>query len=61
MTALFDSYALLLQKTGDLSIGDQMEWLYYNAGLGMKHPEESSIMYCKTDNCYTADRQRVKH
>ena len=58
VTELFDSYALLLQKTGDLSIGDQMEWLYYNAGLGMKHPEEGSIMYCKTDNCYTADRQR---
>ena len=29
-----------------------------NAGLGMKHPTESSIMYCKTDNCYTANRQR---
>ena len=58
VTELFDSYALLLEKTGDLSVGDDMEWLYFNAGLGMKHPTESSIMYCKTDNCYTANRQR---
>lgn len=56
VTELFDSYALLLEKGGDVSLGDKMEWLYYNAGMGMKHPTESSIMYCKNDNCYTANR-----
>ncbi len=54
---LFDSYQLLLEKSKDISIGDSMEWLYFNAGLGMKHPTESSIMYCKSDNCYTANRK----
>ncbi len=58
ITELFDSYALWLQLTHDLRMGDAMEWLYFNAGLGMKHPSESSIMYCKTDNCYSADRKR---
>lgn len=56
---LFDSFALLLEKSGDISIADKMEWLYFNAGLGMKHPKESSIMYCKTDNCYSANRKRT--
>lgn len=58
VTELFDSYALLMKKTGDGSVADLMEWLYFNAGMGMKHPLESSIMYCKTDNCYSADRRR---
>ena len=58
VTELFDSYALLMEKSGDIGVADQMERLYYNAGMGMKHPAESSIMYCKTDNCYTANRQR---
>lgn len=58
VTELFDSYALLLQEIGELRWADKMEWLYFNAGMGMKHPEESSIMYCKTDNCYTADRRK---
>ncbi len=56
VTELFDSYALLLEKSGQMVWGDKMEWLYYNAGMGMKHPTESSIMYCKNDNCYTANR-----
>lgn len=55
---LFDSYALLMEKSGDPQWADRMEWLYFNAGMGMKHPTESAIMYCKTDNCYTADRHR---
>ena len=59
VTELFDSYALLLQETKKMMWADKMEWLYFNAGMGMKHPEESSIMYCKTDNCYTADRRKT--
>ena len=58
VTELFDSYALLLQETGEVCWADKMEWLYFNAGMGMKHPKESSIMYCKADNCYTADRRK---
>jgi DUF1680 family protein len=58
VTELFDSYAMLLEKTTNLSWGDKMEWLYYNAGHGMKHPKESTIMYLKTDNCYAADCRR---
>lgn len=60
VTELFDSYALLLRETGKLHWADKMEWLYFNAGMGMKHPKESSIMYCKTDNCYTADRRKCE-
>ena len=55
---LFDTYGFLLRETGELAWADAMEWLYYNGAMGMKHPTESSIMYCKTDNCYTANRKR---
>lgn len=55
---LMDSYLLLMELSGNLSWGDKVEWLYYNAAQGMVHPLESSIMYCKTDNCYEADEHR---
>lgn len=52
---LVHTYSLLAQKTGDLLWNEMAEWLYFNGAEGMKHPTESSIMYLKTDNCYTAD------
>ena len=55
---LLDTYSLLLRQTGDITWGDKMEWLYYNAAHGMKHPTESSIMYLKTDNCYSVEKKR---
>lgn len=55
---LMDSYLLLLELSGDLSWADKAEWLYYNAAQGMMHPADSSIMYCKTDNCYEANGHR---
>lgn len=55
---LMDSYLLLMSMSGDLSWADKAEWLYYNAAQGMMHPLDSSIMYCKTDNCYEANEYR---
>lgn len=52
---LIATYSLLAEKTGDMYWNDQIEWLYFNAAEGMKHPVDSSIMYLKTDNCYIAD------
>jgi len=65
---LLDSYSLLMQKMGDLSLGDRIEWLFYNAGQGARHPEGHGIAYLKTDNSYTmtgplhpGDNKNAKH
>ncbi|NOU58371.1 beta-L-arabinofuranosidase domain-containing protein [Marinifilum caeruleilacunae] len=50
---LLDSYSFLLQKSGDLKWADRIEWLFYNAAQGARHPHEHSIAYLKTDNSYT--------
>ncbi len=52
---LLHSYGILAVKSGDLVWNEMAEWLYFNGAEGMKHPHDSSIMYLKTDNCYTAD------
>lgn len=49
---LLDSYALLLELTGESKWADKMEWLLFNAGQGSRHPDGKSIAYCKTDNSY---------
>lgn len=49
---LLDSYSLLLQKSRQSSWADKIEWLLFNAAQGARHPEESAIAYCKTDNSY---------
>lgn len=47
---LLDSYTHLLQKTGESQWGDRIEWILFNAAQAARHPHESSIAYCKTDN-----------
>lgn len=49
---LFDAYLQLAQKTGDMRFADKAEWIYLNAALGARHPENGSICYLKTDNSY---------
>lgn len=49
---LMDSYTLLMQKRGDKDLGDLIENIFYNAAMGARHPEKSSIAYLKTDNSY---------
>ncbi|MEO1652473.1 MAG: beta-L-arabinofuranosidase domain-containing protein, partial [Bacteroidota bacterium] len=49
---LLDAYGLLLQKSGDAHWANRMEWLLFNAAQGARHPQESAIAYCKTDNSY---------
>ncbi len=49
---LMDSYALLLQKTGDMAYANKIENIFFNAAQGARHPELSSIAYLKTDNSY---------
>lgn len=60
---LLDSYASLLQKTGDAAFGDKIENLFFNAAQGARHPDESSIAYLKKDNCYEmmSDNSRYKY
>jgi enterochelin esterase-like enzyme/DUF1680 family protein len=49
---LLDSYTVLLQKTGNASIGDEIETIFYNAAQGARNPDHSCIAYLKTDNSY---------
>lgn len=49
---LLDSYALLLQKTGNVTIGDDIENIFYNAAQGSRNPYHSCIAYLKTDNSF---------
>lgn len=55
MQELLHSYALLLQKSGNMEWADRIEWLLFNAGQGARHPEESSIAYLKSDNSYAME------
>lgn len=49
---LLDSYSLLLQKTGNADIGDDIENIFFNAAQGSRNPNHSSIAYLKTDNSF---------
>ena len=49
---LLDSYALLLQKTGNSTIGGDIENIFYNAAQGSRNPNHSCIAYLKTDNSF---------
>ncbi|NTW25975.1 MAG: hypothetical protein HGA37_14855, partial [Lentimicrobium sp.] len=49
---LLDGYTNLLQKTGESRFGDLTERMFFNAAQGARHPEESAIAYCKTDNSF---------
>lgn len=49
---MLDGYTNLIQKTGEAHFGDLTERLFFNAAMGARHPNESSIAYCKTDNSY---------
>jgi DUF1680 family protein len=49
---LLASYTVLLQKTGNTSIGDDIETIFYNAAQGARNPNYSCIAYLKTDNSY---------
>jgi len=50
---LVDSYALLLQKSGDPSWADALEHSFFNAAQGARHPKIPAIAYLKTDNSYS--------
>ncbi len=52
---LMDGYCSLLQKTGDAAFGDQVENIFFNAAQGARHPDQSCIAYCKTDNSFSMD------
>ncbi len=49
---LLDSYTVLLQKTGNAAVADQVETIFYNAAQGARNPNYSCIAYLKTDNSY---------
>jgi uncharacterized protein len=49
---LLDSYALLLQKTGNAEIANNIENIFYNAAQGSRNPHHSCIAYLKTDNSF---------
>ena len=50
---LMDGYCSLLQKTGEAHFGDEIENIFFNAAQGARHPGQSSIAYCKTDNSFS--------
>ncbi len=49
---LLDSYSLLLQKTGNAMVGNDIENIFYNASQGSRNPNHSCIAYLKTDNSF---------
>jgi DUF1680 family protein len=49
---LLDSYAQIIQKTGEIGYANQLENIFFNAAQGARHPEKSAITYLKTDNSY---------
>ena len=49
---LMDSYCVLLQKSGQNAVADDIENIFYNAAQGSRHPEHSCIAYLKTDNSF---------
>ncbi len=49
---LVDSYSLLLQKTGNAAVGDEIENTFFNAAQGSRNPNHSCIAYLKTDNSF---------
>jgi DUF1680 family protein len=50
---LVDSYALLIQKSGDPRWADALEHSFFNAAQGARHPKFAAIAYLKTDNSYS--------
>lgn len=49
---LMHSYIDLFVKSGDPAYGEKVERLFFNAGLGARHPDESCMAYLKSDNSY---------
>lgn len=47
---LLQGYGLLVEATGDVSLGDRMESLVFNVALGARDPVEGGVAYLKTDN-----------
>lgn len=52
MQELTDSYSLLLEKTGNNSIAEKIENIFFNAAQGARNPVHSGIAYLKTDNSF---------
>lgn len=49
---LMDGYGLILRSTADAVQARTMEWMFFNAAQGARHPGGGSICYLKTDNSY---------
>ncbi|HYO44809.1 MAG TPA: beta-L-arabinofuranosidase domain-containing protein [Candidatus Limnocylindrales bacterium] len=47
---LLHAYGLRVETTGDVSLGDRMESLLFNVGMGMRDPAGTGAAYLKTDN-----------
>lgn len=58
MLELRNSYASLVQKTGNMDYADSAEKLTYNAILGSRNQDGTAIVYGKLDNCYSLDGKR---
>ena len=47
---LFHAYGMRVETTGDVALGDRMESLALNVGMGMRDPIGAGVAYLKTDN-----------
>ena len=47
---LLHGYAMRVEATGDVSLGDRMESLVFNVAMGARDPLEGGVAYLKTDN-----------
>ncbi len=47
---LLRGYAMRVEATGDVSLGDRMESLVFNVAMGARDPLEGGVAYLKTDN-----------
>lgn len=55
MLELRNSYASLLQKTGNIQYADNAEKLTFNGIMGFRNADGTAITYGKPDNCYVLD------
>ena len=47
---LLHGYGMRVEATGDVTLGDRMESLVFNVGMGARDPVDGGVAYLKTDN-----------
>ncbi len=57
---LLHSYHLMYQLSKEVKYLEKMEWMFYNAAMGARHPFRSQIAYCQRDNAYQSTGDQLE-